>query len=263
MDAFVKRCISTCALTVAGVLCAGIVSAEMTTEGIIAYWPMEDDIDIVDVFGGNDGIPGGEGDIDLVKGKFGNGLEFDGTAEVHIEGTDALNLAGAEAFSVSVWANTGSDDPVVGVVDGCCGSIVAQRDVNGWALRYDGRNPGMEIEFIVNDGGWQGDGGFGAPRPNAGEWHHYAAVLDNGSTRFYFDGELLMEGVAGALASVGMETEIGHAGDGGFVGIIDEAAIYGIALSDDQVMANFETPGLAVDPVGKLATEWASLKGLR
>ena len=88
-------------------------------------------------------------------------------------------------------------------------------------------------------------------------------VLDNGSTRFYFDGELLMEGVAGALASVGMETEIGHAGDGGFVGIIDEAAIYGIALSDDQVMANFETPGLAVDPVGKLATEWASLKGLR
>jgi len=235
----------------------------MTTDGLIAYWPMEDDIDVEDLFGGNHGVPGGDGDIDVVKGFLGNGLEFDGTAEVHVEGTDALNLAGAESFSVSVWANAGTDDPVIGVVAGCCGSMVAQRDVNGWALRYDGRNAGLEMEFIVHDGGWQGDGGFGAPRPAPGEWHHYVGVLDAGTTRFYFDGEFQMEGAAGAVASTGSETDIGHAGDGGFVGIIDEAAIYSIALTDDQVRANFETPGLSVDPVGKLATEWASLKGLR
>ena len=272
MTALVKRGVKTCALTVVGLLCAGIVSAEMTTDGIIAYWPMEDDIDIEDVFGGNHGVPSGDGDIDVVKGHVGNALEFDGTAEVLVDGTDALNLAGAESFSVSVWANAEYDpddddaakqQPVVGVVEGCCGSMVAQRDVNGWALRYDGRNAGLEMEFIVHDGGWQGDGGFGAPLPAAGEWHHYVGVLDDGTTRFYFDGELQMEGVAGAVASIGSETDIGHAGDGGFVGIIDEVAIYSIALSDKQVRANFESPGLSVDPVGKLATEWASLKGLR
>ncbi|MBT5535947.1 hypothetical protein HOK31_22950, partial [Candidatus Poribacteria bacterium] len=67
----------------------------------------------------------------------------------------------------------------------------------------------------------------------------------------------------GEVVSNGFETEIGSAGDGGFVGGIDEVAIYSIALSDDQVSANFETPGLAVEPAGKLATRWASLKGIR
>lgn len=262
MNGFAKRRMSACALTVAGLMCAGIASAEMTLDGIIGYWPMEEGPDVEDVIGGNHGVMNGK--TKDIAGVVGRALEFDGISEVEIEGSDALNLNGVEDFSVSVWANVDSEDPVVGVVAGCCGSIVAQRDVDGWALRYDGRNAGLEMEFIVHGGGWAGDGGFGAPRPPAGEWHHYVGVLEGGTQKFYFDGEFTMEAPgAGAIASLGFETEIGHAGDGGFVGGIDEVAIYNIALDEDQVMANFETPGLAVDPAGKVATSWASLKALR
>ncbi len=262
MNSLTKQRLAGCALTVAGLLCAGIASAQMTLDGIIAYWPLESGPDVEDVIGGNDGVVNGKSKE--VAGWFGGAMEFDGITEIEIEGTDALNLNGLDTFSVSAWANVDSDDPVIGVVAGCCGSIVAQRDMDGWALRYDGRNAGLEMEFIVHGGGWAGDGGFGAPLPAAGEWHHYVGVLDGGTMKFYFDGEFQMKSAgAGAVVSNGAEAEIGHAGDGGFVGLIDEVVIYSIALDDDQVMANFETPGLAVDPVGKLATSWASLKGLR
>ncbi|MEO2005859.1 MAG: LamG domain-containing protein [Candidatus Poribacteria bacterium] len=262
MRVFGKWCVSACTLTVAGIMCASVASAEMTLDGVIGYWPMEEGGDVEDVIGGNHGVV--NGDVKEIAGKFGGALEFDGLSDVHIEGSDALNFADVDTFSVSVWANADSDAPVEGAVPGqCCGTIVAQRDVNGWALRYDSRQAGTEYEFIVNAGGWKGDGAFGIQQPPPNEWHHYVGVLDAGTMKMYFDGEFVMEEVAGAVTSVGFETEIGHAGDGGFVGGIDEVVIYSIALSDDQVMANFETPGLAVDPAGKVATSWASLKALR
>jgi hypothetical protein len=257
-----KRCMAGFALTVAGLLLAGIASAEMTLDGIIGYWPLESVDDVEDVIGGNGGVV--EGGVDEIAGQFGGALEFDGFSFIDIEGTDALNFNGLDTFSVSAWANADSDAPVEGAVPGqCCGSIVAQRDVDGWALRYDSREVGTEYEFIVHGASWFGDGAFGAMQPPPNEWHHYAGVLDAGTMRFYFDGEFVMELAAGEVVSNGFETEIGSAGDGGFVGGIDEVAIYSIALSDDQVSANFETPGLAVEPAGKLATRWASLKGIR
>ena len=160
------------------------------------------------------------------------------------------------------WANAASDDPVDGVVAGCCGSVVAQRDVDGWALRYDGRNAGAEMEFIVHTASWNGDGGFGAPKFAAGEWNHLAGVLDGGNMALYLNGELIQElPDAGALVSNGSEMEIGRAGDGGFIGLIDEVAVYNRALSADEVSGNFGAGGLvAVEPAGKLATRWASLK---
>ena len=150
-----------------------------------------------------------------------------------------------------------------GVVAGCCGTIVAQRDANGWALRFDGRNGGQEMEFIVQPG-WQGDGGFGAPTFKAGEWHYLTGVVDGKDQLLYVDGELETERpFAGPIASDSSETEIGHAGDGGFIGLIDEVVIYDRALSAKEIKQNFEAKGLAVNPAGKLATRWAKIKGSR
>ena len=130
--------------------------------------------------------------------------------------------------------NPDSDDPVGNQADvGCCGSIVAQRDATGWALRYDGRNPGQEIEFIVCPN-WQGDGGFGAAKVEPGGWHYITGVVDVRVMRIYLDGELVAEqAFSGPITSTGTETDIGLANDGSFIGIIDEVAIYNRALSDD------------------------------
>ena len=242
---------------------ASVAKAQFVTDGLVAYWPLDASSisgdAVEDVWGDNEGTINGA--LNIVAGQVGDALEFDGQTFVDIPGTDSLNFSGKEQMTVAAWANVASDDPVDGVVAGCCGSIVAQRDVNSWALRYDGRNEGQEMEFIVSPG-WVGDSGFGAPRPGPGEWHHLAAVVTISEVNLYFDGELLATiAFAGPIASNGPETEIGRAGDGGFMGLIDEVLIYDRALSEAEIKQIFQSDGLsAVDPDSKLAISWGEIK---
>ena len=241
---------------------ANLAKAQMVTDGLVSYWPLDEATiqgkTVKDVWGKNDGTPAGN--PKAADGKINGAMRFAGNDSVDIPGTDTLNFAKKEAMTVTAWVNAGSDDPVQGVVAGCCGTIVAQRDANSWALRYDGRNPGDDMEFIVQPG-WQGDGGFGAPRFKKGEWHHLTGVVDRTKLLLYVDGELLKEmPFAGPMVSDSSEAEIGHAGDGGFVGLIDEVAIYNRALSAKEVKQNFQSKGLAVAPAGKLATRWGEIK---
>ena len=239
-----------------------LTHAQLPLDGVVSYWSFDDGTiagnTVEDLLGDNDGELMGK--PKSVAGKVGKGLEFDGTNSVHIPGTDSLDFSGAKELSVAVWLNADSDSPVEGVVAGCCGTIVAQRDMSGWALRFDGRNAGQEMEFIVQPG-WQGDGGFGAPKFDAGSWHHLAGVVADKDMLIYVDGKLEKEmGYNGPISTTGTETEIGHAVDGGFVGIIDEVMIYDKALSADEIEQIFEAEGLPVEPQGKLATRWGEIK---
>ena len=65
---------------------------------------------------------------------------------------------------------------------------------------------------------------------------------------------------AGPISSGGTETEIGRAGDGGFIGLIDEVVIYNRALSDEEVMQIYLAEGFAVNSRGKLAVCWGTIK---
>lgn len=246
-----------------GLLTAG--RAQIVTDGLVGYWSLDkatiEGKTVKDVWGGNDGTI--VGDPKIVPGKVGEALEFDGDDGIEIQGGDELNFAGKNELTVMAWVMVGSDDPVVGVVPKCCGEIVAQRDVNGWCLRYDGRNGGQEMEFIVHsNAGWEGDGGFGVPLFKQGEWHHLAGVLAGDKMFIYLDGQLAKEMpfVGGSIASNGPKTEIGKASDGGFIGIIDEVMIYNRALSADEIKQNFQAKGLSVRPAGKLATVWGEVK---
>ena len=236
--------------------------AQLPLDGVVSYWSFDEGTiaggNVEDVLGDNDGEL--DGNPKVVAGKVGDALEFNGENFVHIPGTASLEFAGEKEMSVVAWVNPDSDSPVKGVVAGCCGTIVAQRDINGWALRFDGRNAGQEMEFIVQPG-WQGDGGFGAAAFAKGDWHHLVGVVAGKEMFLYVDGELEKDQTYnGPMATGGSETEIGHAGDGGFVGIIDEVLIYNKALSADEVEQIFEAEGLPVQPQGKLATRWGQIK---
>ncbi len=265
MKTLVKMSYLIIAIGLITILICGFAQAEMVTDGLVAYWSLDADTisgeNVTDLVGGNDGII--VGSPVSVDGKINGAMEFDGESSVDIEGTEALNFNGKDQMTVAAWARPASDVPVVGVVEGCCGSVVAQRDANSWALRFDGRNPGNEFEFIICPG-WQGDGGFGAPKPAAGEWHYLTAVINVDMMQLYLDGELVMEDVyEGPIASDGPETEIGHASDGGFVGAIDEVVIYNKALSGNEVKQNYQADGLVVSSVsdaGKLTSTWGELK---
>ncbi|MDE0020244.1 MAG: LamG domain-containing protein [Candidatus Poribacteria bacterium] len=239
-------------------------AGQVVLDGLVGYWPLDpanfDGKDARDVIGENHGVV--NGNVKEVAGKVGGAGEFDGQSPIEIEGTEALNFAGKDAFSVSAWVNAASDNRVVGVVASCCGTVVAQRDAGGWALRFDGRNAGQEMEFIVNAGGWQGDGGFGVEKLEAQVWRHLTGTLGDGVMKLYLDGEFQKEMNVGApIGSNSPETEIGNAAaDGGFVGKIDEVMIYNRALTDDEVKQNFNAQGLSVDAAGKAAARWAELK---
>ena len=242
-----------------------LVEAQMVEDGLVSYWPLDElqaGKKVPDAFGQNHGELAGESKMKIVAGKVGGAGKFDGTAAVHIPGTKTLELNGTDGMTVSAWVNAKNDEPVKGVVAGCCGTIVAQRDINGWALRFDGRNGGQEMEFIACPG-WNGDGGFGFPKFKPGQWYYLTGVINQKKQLLYLDGkgELETQRPGPLQTNGGTETEIGHAGDGGFVGLIDEVTIYNRALSQQEIQQNFEAKGMAVNPTKKLTTYWAKVKG--
>lgn len=251
---------SICALFIT----APFVNAQFPTDGVVGYWSFDDGTingnTVQDVLGKNDGEL--KGNPKVVKGKVGKALEFDGGNSVHIPGTDSLDFKGATEMSFSVWVNADSDSPVKGVVDGCCGNVVAQRDVDSWAFRFDGRNGGQEMEFITAPS-WQGDGGFGAATFPAGKWHHVVGIVNENKKLIYVNGKRNKEGnYNGPMSAVKTQTEttIGHASDGGFIGIIDEVVIYNRAVSENEVKQLYQAEGLPVQPQGKLAIQWGQIK---
>ena len=233
-----------------------IAQAQFVTDGLVSHWSF-DEIDgatVMDSAGENHGTI--NGDPQVVDGWIGQALMFDGDGDfVDIPGTDSLNFDGKTEVTASAWVN------IAGHSGSCCDPIVSQRDAPAWALRYDNRDVGAEIEFIVRNPGWVGDSSdFGAPVPATGEWHFITGVLTGDKVLLYIDNELIDEtDFVDTILSDGPGTKIASAVDGFFMGIIDEALIYDRALSASEVEQNFGAT-TAVESVGKLATHWAKIK---
>ncbi len=239
-----------------------IVIAQFPTDGVVSYWSFDagtiNGNTVQDVLGQNSGEL--EGNPKVVSGKVGNALEFNGENGVKIPGNNSLNFNGKEEMTVAAWVNAANESPVVGVVAGCCGTIVAQRDMNGWALRFDGRNPNTEMTLIVQPQ-WQGNKVLGVPPFPKNTWHHMVGIVNKNELLLYIDGKLAVEAdYNGPMSSNGTATEIGHASDGGFIGIIDEVVIYNRAVSDGEAKQLYQAQGLPVQPQEKITTRWGYIK---
>lgn len=243
---------------------SNMVRADVVAKGLVAYWSFDTSSlkgkTVMDVIGGNDGDF--DGNPKSVAGKIGQALQFDGSNGVIVKGTDALSFNKKEELTAAAWFNPAKDDPVGNqAAVGCCGTIIGQRTATGWAIRYDGRNPGQEIEFIVCPN-WQGDAGFGAKKVTTGEWHYITGVVSKKTMSLYLDGEVVAEGAfAGPMTSTGPQTDIAKASDGSFIGMIDEVLIYNRALDANEVKQNFQSNRFfAVGSNGKLAICWGEIK---
>ena len=102
-------------------------------------------------------------------------------------------------------------------------------------------------------------------------WHHVAATFDGSKIRLYKDGiQVNSANRPEKLAIVPEGWAMGGLGPAlpdaayCYAGIIDEAAVFNVALSDAEIkniMSNGLEKGLAVaEPVSKLATIWATIK---
>ena len=195
-------------------------------------------------------------------GKFGKALEFDGGQWVTIESTPELQVG--EELTMMAW--------FFATDIGDWRQLIAKSDE--YLLRIDPPQEGNKMSAFVKPGGsWEPRASANVPDEDT--WIHFAATYDSNAKNqqlvVYVNGK--QAGVStrpGDIAVTGNAVEIGRWGGGSyFVGIIDEAAIFNVVLSEDDLATIAEhglakaLGGLAVAPTNKLATTWATLKADR
>ena len=255
-----------------GVLCCLAVSlkhsnAEIDPKTAVGVWLFnETDGDTAhdSSENGNDGTL--EGDPNWVPdGKFGNALELDGAGDyVSVPDHETLDTELSETFTIVIWVQgTYRPNDWHGLVTKAQGwrvdmCYLLQRAANGkfeFALFGEGGNDSWTASNV---------------QPKDDTWYHVAAVYTGEEAQIYVDGVLSATRVFSAeIADTNAPVVIGTNYPTGIQpveGIIDEAAIFSVALEEKDINAIMndgleETLGiLAVEPSDKLALTWGELK---
>ena len=213
---------------------------------------------------GNDGTL--EGDPEWAPGgKFGNALELDGAGDyVSVPDHKTLDTELSEALTIVIWVQ-GTYRP------GDWHGLVTK--AQGWQVDMCyllQRNANGVFEFAPF--GEAGNTVWTASNvnPEDGTWYHVAAVYTGEEAQVYVDGVLSATRVFSAeIADTNAPVVIGTNYPTGIQpvdGLIDEAAIFSVALEEEDINAIMndgleETLGiLPVEPSGKLALTWGDLK---
>ena len=187
-----------------------------------------------------------------VDGRFGSALAFDGTGNCVNTNKKLLNRV--SEFTVVAWVKPGN--------------ITSNR------IGLVGQNDSPEFGFINPDtvALWTPTAGINNnPYEHPpGEWHHVAAVASKEFTKVYIDGDATTkEGNWANHGRSNFNVNIGGCGvwdpnGNWFVGSMDEVGIFHAALTDGDIadiMNNGLTAlGVAVEPAGKIAVTWGTLK---
>ena len=204
---------------------------------------------------GNDGeIVGKPASVD---GQFGKALDFNGTSDwVHIP-----SIGTYDEFTVAAWVNSS-------------GRVGMWRSIfcnDGWKAGdihhqlYASNVIGFSLHS--NPGGNDIQSAFMFGPDQTDEWRHIATVYNSGEAwiRFYVDGELDVERPWGGNPAVIGPARIASWDGGGreWQGMMDDFIFFSTALEEDDVQA-LMNEGFAgeqsVEPTGKLATNWGSVK---
>jgi hypothetical protein len=195
-----------------------------------------------------------------VGGKFGKALKFDGMDDyVYMKNSENSNPT--NAITLSVWVNpsdfTGEPELFSKWVAGTCIVIGSGANVTGsGCLFFVVRPPNLIIEDSKS--------------MTLNTWHHVAATFDGSAIRLYKNGiQVNSAKRPESLAIVPSGWAIGGLGPAlidstyCYAGLIDEAAVFNVALNDDDIKRIMNV-GLeaasAVSPAGKLATTRADIK---
>ena len=213
---------------------------------------------------GNDGTLVGDPEW-VPDGKFSNALELDGVGDyVSVSDHKTLDTEISEVFSIVIWVKgTYRPNDWHGLVTKAQGwrvdmCYLLQRAANGkfeFALFGEGGNDSWTASDIL---------------PEDDTWYHVGAVYTGEKTELYVDGVLSATRVFSAeIADTNAPVVIGTNYPNGIQpvnGLIDEAAIFSVALEEEDINAIMndgleETLGiLAVEPSDKLALAWGVLK---
>ncbi len=171
------------------------------------------------------------GNTNWTKGKYGNGLKFDGMGDhINISSSDSLELN--EDFTIELWFNTISTS--------------SQHIVNKY---YWSSKPGFYIRYVNNEINFRiHDGSVFSTTVISftpdGKWHHTLGIRDNTSTDnlyIYLDGlgrSPVTDTTTSSITS-DIPLRVGIYGDGSiepFNGTIDSVRIYDETLTPEETI---------------------------
>jgi len=227
-------------------LLQGAVSLAANPESLpIAYWKFDEDSGTATDSTGN-GHTGSIVGAVRVLGKMGGALSFDGVnnyvfaSEAQSGGTSGAGLdMGTRDWTVAAWINTTSSGMIVTKM-----GFVGGSNPDGWGLSISGNGTVGAVVHKSNGGIVNIFSGDGAT-VNDGQWHHIAVVFNRaGNMTRYVDG--LRSGTRYSLSSLSgqsinnsRQVQIGARDQAGdeifFQGLIDDARVYALALSAQEI----------------------------
>ena len=231
-------------------------ATDLSDESLILYFSF-DELDGDTVIDhsqyGNDGTLAGA--PELVSGKFGDALKLNGESD-WVEVPHAEILTVDENVTVMAWINA---ERHKGPNDQRWQGIVAK----GNGPRSYSFYTEFPSECLHLSAG--GSGSVCTGKVALNEWQHVAAHVENGTHRYWLNGEAVGEfagqnPLPGAADTADVLVGKTHEGNREFLGLIDEVRIWNRALSEDEILAEMETSLTPVEPLGKLSTTWSALK---
>jgi hypothetical protein len=221
-------------------------------DGLVAYYPFEDDA--TDVSGnGNNGVP--SVGIIYTNGIVGQAASFDGSNYIDVQ--ENTNLDGFNNFTLSLWvqprttltAGTGRQDFLY--------KGIAVTGGAPWAVMYNDGNDGRitcsvvgQSDIILN--GWTEY----YTALTGGEWYHIAITYDGTDMVMYFNGNdegtYVPRNLSGQIVDNANKLRIGARTDNRyfFDGAMDEVRIYNRTLTSDEIYKLYQQ---GLEPVEMLA----------
>lgn len=253
------------------------VDAKLDEKTIAGMWTFEEGKgkEVKDLTeNGSDGVF--VGDLKWAKGKFGGGLEFNGADTWVKIGTKgdadtlaALDFKDSKGFSIHAWVYAAAAPTGKCVIWKGLGCSTWSQFLLGTGAHENGANS-AQASFHIR----AGNGGarlevLGDPLPEK-EWVHLVGVWDGDKLHVYVNGKLQNSADAPGAPWASPE-EVYMGADPGcgkrcqWNGIMDEIAIFNVALSEDEVesLGSGIEGALAVDAAGKTTTTWGKLKAAK
>ncbi len=201
--------------------------------------------------GNHDGLTEGSmTSADLVPGRIGNGLDFDGVDDrARIR---PIDLNGRTALSMSAWIR----------VDALTGDAAILTRRGGGTTWFDLAVTGAGAASATIDTTGTGSATTTGGTIGVGAWHHVGAVWNGTVLRLYVDGAQVDEQPAtGVLSSTSDTITLGRAADGSaaFDGVIDEVRLDTVARSAawlEAAHANGANPAAFASAGGVQAGSW-------
>ena len=199
------------------------------------------------------------------KGKYGNAMEFKG-GDNHVLIKSSKSLSIDDEVSISAWVNW-NDAPGNGWL-----TVIANGMQGGpWENYGLFVNRGSRYFYFTLSAGGEGahktmNSGAGTTEPET--WMHCVCTYDGKDAKIYVDGDLRNQAPHGLkLVGGDQDLRLGHRGGSGhwYNGLLDEIAVFSVALDEDQVKeasGNIDE-ALDVQARGKLATTWGKIRANR